>query len=121
MTWLTGWLTPRDALWFQMMNYEGQDWEGSLRIKEKPETLAVCCFDPVAVEGKTPYTLVTDPDLSPSPFVLVTDRVMYTLVTSCHFWSLSLTDTAILTLVTGADMALCTYYPGVVFLCNGRC
>jgi len=68
-----------------MMNYEGQDWEGSLKIKEKPETLAICCFDPVAVEGKTPYTLVTDPDLSPSPFVLVTDNVMYTLVTSCHF------------------------------------
>ena len=64
-----------------MMNYEGQDWEGSLKMKEKPDTLSVCSFDPIATEGKMPYSLVTDTDLSTQYVLVTTGSVMYSLVT----------------------------------------
>ena len=73
-----------------MMNYEGQDWEGSLKMKEKPDTLSVCSFDPIATEGKMPYSLVTDTDLSTQYVLVTTGSVMYSLViiTSSDFYDL---------------------------------
>ena len=80
-----------------MMNYDGHDWEGNLKVKEKPEALGVCCFDPVAAEGKTPFTLVTDPDFY-TPYVLVNDGVFHSLVTNSDLFGL-LVCTAFCTVV----------------------
>ena len=71
------------------MNYDGHDWQGSLTVKEKPEALGVCCFDPVADEGKTPFTLVTHPDFY-TPYVLVNHGVFHSLVTNSDLFCLVL-------------------------------